>query len=152
MKKPIKKTLKYVKDLRFLHPSFLGNQLSRLKMGQSYYSILMSTVNAISLITIAFNVDIYWLILLFPFALLIAFGIGFYLDKHNINSMDSLKSNEMSNRFLNTGDLKSQEFQLLQTEILLEALQTFQEGKKFDVESLRRKYGDYMIKWKAPDY
>ena len=101
---------------------FLGRQLSRLKMGQSYYAIIMSTVNAISLVSLAFALSIWYLILAFPILLLLTFGIGFYLDKYDIKTEDALKSNEMINRFLNTGDIKSQDFQLLQTNIILKAL------------------------------
>ena len=39
---------------------FLGLQLSRLKMGQSYYAIIMSTVNASSLVSLAFALSIWY--------------------------------------------------------------------------------------------
>ena len=151
MKKQIKNSLEKVKSSRFLRSRFLGKQLSRLKMGQSYYSILMSTINAISLVSLAFALDLIWLLLIFPPLLLITYFIGYYLDKHNINSMDSLKSNEMVHRFLNTGDLKTQEFQLLQTEILIEALQSIQQGKDYDFKNIRQKYDEYFLKWKPPE-
>ncbi len=146
-----KQILKKVKGSRFLKSRFLGKQLSRLKMGQSYYSILMSTINAISLVSLAFALDLIWLLLIFPPLLLITYFIGYYLDTHNINSMDSLKSNEMVHRFLNTGDLKTQEFQLLQTEILIGALQSIQQGKDYDFQTIRQKYEAYFLKWKPPE-
>lgn len=65
--------------------------------------------------------------------------------------MDSLKSNEMVHRFLNTGDLKTQEFQMLQTEILIGALQTIQQGKEYDFQNIRQKYDAYFQKWKPPE-
>ena len=130
---------------------FLGRQLSRVKMGQSYYAILMSTVNAISLISLAFHVDLVVLAILFPALILVALGIGYYMDKYNITVEDALKSSEMVNRFINVGDIKGQEFSMFQTEIVLEALQAMQEGKPVNVAALREKYDQYLKKWKSPD-
>lgn len=130
---------------------FIGKQLSRLKMGQSYYSIAVSTVSAISLISLAFRITFWMLIIVFPFLLLGAFIIGYFLDIYNINTMDTLKSNEISHRFLTTSDMKTQEFQLLQTEIILEAIKAIQEKKKLDPNDLLKKYDNYYRKWKSPD-
>lgn len=130
---------------------FIGKQLSRLKMGQSYYSIAVSTVSAISLISLAFRITFWTLIIIFPFLLLGAFVIGYFLDVYNINTMDTLKSNEITQRFLTTSDIKTQEFQLLQTEIILEAIKAIQEDKKLDPNNLLKKYKDYYTKWKSPD-
>ena len=130
---------------------FLGRQLSRLKMGQSYYAIIMSTVNAISLVSLAFALSIWYLILAFPILLLMTFGIGFYLDKYDIKTEDALKSNEMINRFLNTGDIKTQEFQLLQTKIILKALSAWTRGEEFNADQkLKASYDQYWEKWKPP--
>ena len=128
--------------------SFLGRQLSRLKMGQSYYAIITSTISAISLVSLAFQLNFWFLVLLFPFLLLTTFGIGYYLDVRNIKSMDSLKSNEMTHRFLNTGDLKSQDFQMMQTSILVEAIT---KGKEFDPNIILERYKEYRNKWKTPE-
>jgi hypothetical protein len=57
----------------------------------------------------------------------------------------------MVHRFLNTGDLKTQEFQLLQTEILIGALQSIQQGKDYDFQIIRKKYDEYFLKWKPPE-
>ena len=130
---------------------FIGKQLSRLKMGQSYYSIAVSTVSAISLISLAFRITFWMLIIIFPFLLLGAFIIGYFLDIYNINTMDTLKSNEITQRFLTTSDIKTQEFQLLQTEIILEAIRAIQENKKLDPNELLKKYDNYYRKWKSPD-
>lgn len=128
--------------------SFLGRQLSRLKMGQSYYAIITSTISAISLVSLAFQLNFLFLVLLFPFLLLTTFGIGYYLDVRNINSMDSLKSNEMTHRFLNTGDLKNQDFQMMQTSILVEAIT---KGKEFDPNIILERYREYRSKWRTPE-
>jgi len=130
---------------------FIGKQLSRLKMGQSYYSIVVSTVSAIALISLAFRITFWMLIVAFPFLLLGAFIIGYFLDIYNINTMDTLKSNEITHRFLTTSDMKTQEFQLLQTEIILEAIKAIQEKKKLDPNDLLKKYDNYYRKWKSPD-
>ncbi|MBY9015700.1 MAG: hypothetical protein KGD68_08425 [Candidatus Lokiarchaeota archaeon] len=137
-----------IKRVKSAH--FIGRQLSRLKLGQSYYAIAVSTVSAISLISLAFEISFWMLILIFPVLLLGAFVIGYFMDIYNINTMDSLKSNEIGNRYLTTSDLKSQEFQLLQTEIVLEALKAIQEERQLDPKDLLKKYDLYFRKWKSP--
>lgn len=72
------------------------------------------------------------------------------MDIYNINTMDKLKSDEVGNRYLTTGDLKAQQFQLLQTEIVLEALKAIQEDSQLDPKDLLKKYDDYFRKWKSP--
>ncbi len=137
-----------VKRVRSAH--FIGRQLSRLKLGQSYYSIAVSSVSAISLISLAFEISFWMLIVIFPVLLLGTFVIGYFMDIYNINTMDKLKANEIGNRFLTTSDLKSQEFQLLQTEIVLEALKAIQEERQLDPQDLLKKYDLYFRKWKSP--
>ena len=72
------------------------------------------------------------------------------MDIYNINTMDKLKANEIGNRYLTTSDIKSQEFQLLQTEIVLEALKAIQEESRLDPKELLKKYDLYFRKWKSP--
>ena len=129
---------------------FIGRQLSRLKLGQSYYSIAVSTVSAISLISLAFEITIWMLIIFFPVLLLLTFIIGYFMDIYNINTMDKLKSDEVGNRYLTTGDKKTQEFQLLQTEIVIEALKAIQEDRQLDPKDLLKKYDLYVKKWESP--
>jgi hypothetical protein len=137
-----------VKRVKSAH--FIGRQLSRLKMGQSYYSIAVSSVSAISLISLAFEISFWMLIVVFPILLLGTFVIGYFMDIYNINTMDKLKANEIGNRYLTTSDMKSQEFQLLQTEIVLEALKAIQEERQLDPKDLLKKYDLYYRKWKSP--
>ena len=132
-----------VKRVKSAH--FIGRQLSRLKLGQSYYTIVVSSVSAISLISLAFEI-----ILAFPVLLLGTFIIGYFMDVYNINTMDKLKANEVGNRYLTTSDMKGQEFQLLQTEIVLEALKAIQEERQLDPKDLLKKYDLYFRKWKSP--
>ena len=142
------KKSKVIKRVRSAY--FIGRQLSRLKMGQSYYSIAVSTVSAISLISLAFEISFWMLIIFFPILLLGTFLIGYFMDIYNINTMDKLKANEIGNRYLTTSDLKSQEFQILQTEIFLEALKAIQEDRQLDPKDLLKKYDLYFRKWKSP--
>ena len=137
-----------IKRVRSAH--FIGQQLSRLKMGQSYYSIAVSTVSAISLISLAFQIEFWMMIIAFPILLAIAFSMGYFLDVFNINTMDILKHNELTHRYLTTNDIKTQEFQLLQTEIILEAIKAIQEDKKLDPQDLLNKYEFYYKKWRSP--
>jgi len=137
-----------IKRVKSAH--FIGRQLSRLKLGQSYYSIVVSTVSAISLISLAFEISFWMLLLTFPVLLLGTFIIGYFMDIYNINTMDKLKANEIGNRYLTTSDLKNQEFQLLQTEIVLEALKAIQEDRQLDTKDLLKKYDLYFRKWKSP--
>jgi len=90
------------------------------------------------------------LIVFFPILLLGTFLIGYFMDIYNINTMDTLKANEIGHRYLTTSDLKSQEFQLLQTEIVLEALKAIQEDRQLDPTDLLKKYDLYFRKWKSP--
>jgi len=137
-----------IKRVKSAH--FIGRQLSRLKLGQSYYSIVVSTVSAISLISLAFEISFWMLLLTFPVLLFGTFVIGYFMDIYNINTMDKLKANEIGNRYLTTSDIKSQEFQLLQTEIVLEALKAIQEDRQLDPKDLLKKYDLYFRKWKSP--
>jgi hypothetical protein len=137
-----------VKKVKSAH--FIGRQLSRLKLGQSYYAIVVSSVSAISLISLAFEITFWMLILAFPILLLSTFVIGYFMDIYNINTMDKLKANEIGNRYLTTSDMKGQEFQLLQTEIVLEALKAIQEERQLDPKDLLKKYDLYFRKWKSP--
>ena len=107
---------------KFYSSPFIGRQLSRLKMGQSYYGIIVSTISAIALLKIAFDIDLFSIILMFPIFLTGAFIIGYYLDVKNITTMDQMKSVEVSQRFLNIANIKTQEFELLQTEMVLKGL------------------------------
>ena len=137
-----------VKRVKSAH--FIGRQLSRLKLGQSYYAIAVSSVSAISLISLAFEISFWMLIVIFPVLLLGTFVIGYFMDIYNINTMDKLKANEIGNRYLTTSDLKSQEFQLLQTEIVLEALKAIQVERQLDPKDLLKKYDLYFRKWNSP--
>lgn len=111
-------------------------------MGQTYYSIIISTMSAISLITIAFQLDLWLLILVFPIILVGTFVIGYFLDKKNINLEDYRKQVEMQARKLNVADLKGQEFQLIQTLLIIKALR-----ENISEERLVSEYEKYKARW-----
>lgn len=135
----------------FKNSKFIGQQLSRFRMAMGYYSMLVSTISAMMLVKTAYpSVEIEWIVLFSPIPLIITLVIGYYMDKHNINTMDSMKSIEMTHRFLNTGDIKSQEFQIIQTQMILKALQSMKQGKEFDSAELEEKYEAYLKKWTSP--
>jgi hypothetical protein len=132
---------------RFYTSPFIGRQLSRLKLGQSYYGIIVSTISAIALLKIAFDINLFSIIVMFPIFFMGAFIIGYYLDIKNITTMDQMKSVEMSQRFLNIANIKTQEFDLLQTEIILKGLESLREGKPVDFSELKTRYEEYRKKW-----
>ncbi|MHA1143318.1 MAG: hypothetical protein ACTSRW_01135 [Candidatus Helarchaeota archaeon] len=121
---------------------FVGQQFSRLRMGQTYYSIIVSTMSAISLVTMAFNLDLWLLMILFPLIIAATFGIGIFLDRKDINLEDYRKQIEMQSRKLNVADLKSQEFQLMQTLFIIKALRD-----EVNEENLIESYKKYLKKW-----
>ena len=133
---------------RFKNPSFLGRQLSRLKLGQSYYVLVTATMTAFSLLKLAFpSLDILLLILLFPFILLGTFFIGYYLDINDINTNVSLKADEMAHRYRSTSDKKNQDFH-----ILLMKLHAKMHGKDTEFNTyIDTEYSEYIRKWTSDD-
>ena len=143
MKKFNIKNNKLIKKIRNTNKSrLLGQQFSRLRMGQTYYSMIVSTISAISLITLAFNVDFFILILAFPVIILGTFLVGYYLDKKNINLEDYRKQIEMQSRKLNVADMKAQEFTIMQTLFVIKALR-----ENINEADLIKEYEKYKVKW-----
>lgn len=130
---------------------FIGNQLSRLKAGQTYYMIIISTVTALGIVNIAFPAIDTWIILmLFPLVLLGAFIIGYLMDVWNVATMDHRKTIEMSSRYLNTADFKNNEFRILMMETMFEWFKALQEDKPVDLDVLKEKYKEFVKKWNPP--
>jgi len=130
--------------------NFIGKQLSRFKMGMGYYTLAMSTITAAMLLKTNYEIEIEWIIAFVPVMFLATIFLGYLLDTLNINTQDLRKSNEMTHRFLLKSDRKNQEFQLMQTRFLVEALQTLKEGKEINLNNLEEKYAQYQKEWKAP--
>ena len=81
---------------------FIGQQLSRLRMGQGYYSLFIASINAVMLVKIAYPaIEVEIILAIVPFLLLCTVFLGYFLDRHNINSLDTLKLKywtDLSNR------------------------------------------------------
>ena len=143
LKKINLKNNKFMQKIKGTNKSrLLGQQFSRLRMGQTYYSMIVSTISAISLITLAFNVDFFILLLAFPAIIIGTFLIGYYLDKKNINLEDYRKQIEMQSRKLNVADIKAQEFTLMQTLFIIKALRD-----NISEKELLDEYEKYKQKW-----
>ncbi|WP_457558986.1 hypothetical protein [Candidatus Harpocratesius sp.] len=119
----------------------------------SYLTLGMSSITAVMTTKYAYDSLSIWLILavLVPVALIGTILLGYFLDKLDISTQDQRKSNEMTHRFLLTSDIKNQEFQLLQTKILLMALQNIKDKKDIDIQRLMDEYTIYLDKWKSPE-
>ena len=130
---------------------FIGKQLSRLKAGQTYYSIIVSSITAFSLVSFAFpEISIIFIVILFPCVLFCTFIIGYIMDKSNVVALDYRKTVEMSARYLNTSDFKNNDFRILQMEITFEWLKSIQENKPLDFNVLKEKYKNFLKKWNPP--
>lgn len=131
---------------------FVGRQLSRLKAGQSYYSMGMFSLIAIGTLKAAFpRIDTLFIIILVISMLLGAIFIGYFMDKKNIITYDYKKSVEMNHRFLNKMDEKNNEFRIIQTRIMLNGFKAIQEGKPLDFDELEKEYKEYNEKWNPPE-
>ena len=130
---------------------FIGRQLSRLKFGQSYYSIVMSTLTALSLVSLAFpEVSIMFLIVIFPAILFGTFLIGLFLDKSNIISTDTIKTVEMTHRYLNVADFKNNDFRILMMKTMFEWMKSIQDNKPMNYDNLKEEYDKFLKKWNPP--
>lgn len=130
---------------------FIGKQLSRLKLGQTYYSIFTTTFTALGILILAFpQISIITLIWLFVFILIATFFIGYLMDVLNISTKDHMKSLDISLRYLNVSDSKNNDFRILMMETMGEWLQTIQNGKPIDKSILDEKYKKFQKKWSPP--
>ncbi len=141
--------MKFLKKIRDV--GFIGRTLSRFKIGMGYYAVIMSSITAVMTFKTAFpSLEFWYIFLLVPIMVIGTVLLGYYLDKSNISTLDMRTSNEISHRFLLTSDKKSQEFQLIQTEVIIEALAALSQKKDVDIELLHKKYQNYYQKWKDP--
>ena len=125
-----------------LNAPFIGRQLSRFKLGMSYLTLAMSSITAVMTTKFAYDSISIWIILavLVPVAFVGTILLGYFLDKLDISTQDQRKSNEMTHRFLLTSDIKNQEFQLLQTKMLLKALQNIKENRDININEIMQDY------------
>ena len=130
---------------------FIGRQLSRLRAGQSYYSMGMQTITALGIVFLVFtNLNTLFFILLFPIAIFGAFGIGYLMDKTNVTTMDHRKTIEMTHRYLTTADFKNNEFTKILIESIVECFKALQENKSIDPDIVEKKYKKFLKKWNPP--
>ena len=135
--------------IKIFSSRFIGKQLSRLRMGQTYYAIAVSTISTISLIVIAFEFEMWVLLVLFPILLFSAFLVGYYMDIKDVTTQDVLKTNEIGHRFLLTSDFKVQEFQLLLVKVIMKSFQDIKDNKNINFDYLTEEYEKYLKKWKS---
>lgn len=131
---------------------FIGRQLSRLKIGQGYYVMGMSSISTIGILKIAFPQISIWSFvwLLVPIMFVGVFVLGYIMDKSNVITMDYHKSIEMTQRYLTKLDVKNNEFYIIQTRIMLNGFKAIHEGKPLDFDELEKEYKEYNEKWNPP--
>ncbi len=135
-----------------LTSNYIGKQISRFKLGMSYLTLAMTSLTALMMVKNVYpDIQLEWIILLVPFLILGTIMAGYFLDRWNISTQDQRKSNEMTHRFLLTSDMKSQQFALTQTRMLLLAMKNMKEGTEVDIDDIMTSYEDYLQKWKSPD-
>lgn len=123
---------------------FFGRQLSRLRLGQSYYQLVIATISAISLVSLAFEVTLVMLLLLFPIVFIGSFMLGWGLDRWNISAIDYRKTTEITGRFVNALDLKNLDMRFIMTEGIIRA----QQDKDFDMDKfLEEEKAKFVKKW-----
>lgn len=131
---------------------FIGRQLSRLKLGQAYYSIIVSSITALSLVSLAFpEISIILIITLFPCVLFCTFVIGYFMDKSNIVTTDSIKTVEMTHRYLNVADFKKNDFSILMMKTVFEWIKSIQDNKPMNFDILKEEYDKFLKKWNPPN-
>jgi len=130
---------------------FIGRQLSRLKAGQSFYMIVISTITALGIVKMVWEaMPIWMLIALFPVAVFGAFLLGYIMDKSNIISMDQQKTIEMTHRYLNTGDFKYNEFYVVIMKSVFKWMESIQKGEPIDFKEFDDEYKKYVKEWDVP--
>ena len=130
---------------------FIGRQLARLKAGQSLYSIIIQTITVLGIIKMALpGIDFWTLGLLFPIAILGALMIGFFMDKSDVITADHMKTIEMTHRYLNTADFKTNEFRMVQMRAFFEWMKAIQNNEPMDFDKLNKEYNKFIKKWNPP--
>ena len=127
---------------------FIGRQLSRMKMGMSYVILFTSTITAISVLNIAFPEIATWLIvMMFPVAIFGSVFLGYIIDKGNIAVIDTMKTLDMTARFVNKADLKSYEFWHVLMNVFFEWMTSIQEGKPLKKDEMNKEYLKFLKRW-----
>lgn len=130
---------------------FIGKQLSRLKLGQSYYSIIVSSITALTLVSLVFpEISIIFIITFFPCIFFCTFIIGYFMDKSNIITMDQIRTVDMTHRYLNVADFKNNDFRILVMKTFFEWIKSIQENKPINFDNFKKEYNKFLKKWNPP--
>ena len=130
---------------------FIGRQLSRLKIGQTYYAMGMYSISTIGILKIAFpDISIWTFLYLVPLMFICAFFIGYIMDETDVITMDYNKSVEMTQRYLTVPDNKNNDFRMLQMETMVKCFKALQENKPIDQDIYEEKYDEFLKKWNPP--
>jgi hypothetical protein len=128
--------------------NFIGRQLSRLKMGQSYYMIVVSTITALGIVKLVWASMPNWMLFtLFPIALFGAFFLGYLMDKSNVTALDHRKTLDMQARYVNVADLKSYEFWMVVMNVFFKWMTSIQDGKPLDRDEIEKEYHKFLKRW-----
>lgn len=141
----IKETFK-----KMFRAEFIGIQLSRFRNALVYLMMMTSLTSTIALVKLALPaLEFETVIIAFGIPIIIiTYIIGYYADKTNIITSDALKTNELGQRYLNTSDRKTQEFQIIQTKIIIESINSLTQNKKIDLKKkLQNELEIYVKKW-----
>ena len=117
---------------------WIGRQLSRIKAGQLYIMIMLTAINALSLISLSFQIKAGWAMLFLPVLIIATLLLGYMLDHAGIFSEDSNKSIEMTYRILTIGERRNFDF--------LKTLAKAIAPDKADI--IEREYDAYQERWK----
>lgn len=124
---------------------FIGRQISRTKLTAVLYTMVMSTITALGVIGLYLNIPSIVLLIGGVIIGLISFAIfGYILDKSDISTADFKNTIDISHRYVNTQDLKNQEFYLC----LFKTLATW---FNLDITVLEKNYKKYLKKWSKND-
>ncbi len=130
---------------------FVGRQLSRFKLAISYITLAMTFITAAMTTKSNYpQIEFEWILAVTPVVILLTLLMGYFLDRFNISTQDQRKSNEMTHRYLLTSDLKSQDYQLTQTKMLLMGLKNIQSDQEINVEEIMEIYKEYKQRWSPP--
>ena len=128
--------------------NFIGRQFSRLKMGMSYILLIVSTITAMSLINLAFpEIDTWMIFMLFPFVIFGSVFLGYIMDKTNVSVIDTMKTLDMTARFINVADLKSYEFWRVNMIFTFKLVKSIMDGKEISFDEWENEYQKFIKKW-----
>jgi hypothetical protein len=128
---------------------WLGRQSARLKQGIIYFNIIVSSITVVSLVKIAFNLDVIGMTILVPVLLISSWFIGWILDKKDVVTEDLRKTTEMNARYLSMADEKANRFTIMNTAVLLSIFGNLEVSEA--KQMLESEYQKYRQSWLPDD-